>query len=53
MNLPNRFNLLTCKDFAIYVFDDNVVHLMPERRKLRWEPGYVLIIIGGGITGYI
>ena len=53
MNLLNRFNLLTCKDFAIYVFDDNVVHLMPERRKLLWEPGYVLIIIGGGITGYI
>ena len=53
MNLPNRFNLFTCKDFAIYVFDDNVVHLMPERRKLLWEPGYVLIIIGAGITGYI
>ena len=26
---------------------------MPELRKLLWERGYVLIIIGGGITGYI
>ena len=53
MNLPNRFNPFTCKDFAIYVLDDYAVHLMPEVRKLLWERGYVLIIIGGGITGYI
>ena len=26
---------------------------MPELRKLLWERGYVLIIIAGGITGYI
>ena len=53
MNPPNRFNPFTCKDFPVYVLDDYVVHLMPEVRKLLWERGYVLIIIGGGITGYI
>ena len=35
------------------MLNDYVVHLMPEVRKLLWEHGYVLIIIGGGITGYI
>ena len=53
MNFPNRFNSFWCKDFAIYVPDDYAVHLMPEVRKLLWERGNVLIIIGGGITGYI
>ena len=53
MNLPNRFNPFTCKDFAIYVLDDYAAHLMPEVRKFLWEHGYVLIIIGGGITDYI
>ena len=53
MNLPNRYNPFTCKDFAIYVVDDYAVHLMPEVRKLLWERGYVLILIGGSITGYI
>ena len=53
LNLPNRFNPSTCKDFAIYVLNDYAVHLMPEVRKLLCERGYVLIIIGGAITGYI
>lgn len=53
MNLPNRYNSFTCKDFAIYVLNNYAVHLMPEVRKLLWERGYVLILIGGGITGYI
>ena len=48
MNLPNRFNPFTCKDFAIYVLHDYAVHLMPEVRKLHWKRCYVL---GGGITG--
>ena len=51
MNLPNTFNPFTCKDFAIYVLHDYAVHLMLEVRKLHWERCYVLIIIGGGITG--
>ena len=53
INLPNRFDPFRCKNFAIYVLNDFVVHLMPQARKLLWERGYVLIIIGGGITGYI
>ena len=53
MNLLNRFIPFTCKDFTIYVLDDYAVHLMLEVRKLLWECSYVLIIIGGGITGYI
>ena len=53
MNLLNRFNPFTCKDFPIYVLDDYAVHLMLEVRKLLWERGYILIIIGGGITDYI
>ena len=56
MNIPNRFNPFTFnpfKDFAIYVLDNYAVHLMAEVRTLLWERGYVLIISGGGITGYI
>ena len=53
INLPNRFNPFKCKDFGIYKLDDYAVHLMLEVRKLLWERGYVLIIIGGGIKGYI
>ena len=52
LNLPDRYNPFTCKDFAIYELDDYATHLMPEVRKLLWECGYVLTIIGGGITAY-
>ncbi|CAI9726012.1 Hypothetical predicted protein [Octopus vulgaris] len=31
-NLPNRFNIFSHANFAIYVFDDYMVHLMPEVR---------------------
>ena len=52
-NLPNRYNSLTPKDFAIYVLDDYAVHLMPEIRKALYQRGYVLVVIGGGITRFI
>ena len=39
-NLPNRFNISTPKNYAIYVLDDCSVHR-----------GYSPIIIGGGVTG--
>ena len=54
-NLPNRRKdiFFPEKDFAIYVLDNYAVHLMPEVRKALLEKGYVLIIMGGGITGYI
>ena len=52
-NLPNCFNPFTQKGFAIYVTDDYAVHLMPEIRKALYERGYILILMGGGITGFI
>ena len=52
-NLPNRYNPFTQKDYAIYVIDDYAVHLMPEVRKALFQRGYILVITGGGITGFI
>ena len=52
-NLPNRFNPFTQKNFAIYVLDDYAVHLMPEVRKALYERGYILVVMGGGITGFV
>ena len=52
-NLPNRFNPFTQKGFAINVIDDYAVHLMPEIRKALYERGYILILVGGGVTGFI
>ena len=52
-NLPNRNNPFTPKTFAIYALDDYAVHLMPEIRKALWHRGYVLVILGGAITGFI
>ena len=51
--LPNHYNPLTPKDFAIYVLDNYAVHLMPEVRKALYQRGYVLALMGGGITGFI
>ena len=50
-SLPNRFNMFTEQGFAIYVLDDYSVHLMPEVRQALFKKGYVLVVIGGGITG--
>ena len=33
MNLPNRNDPFTCKDFAISEFNNYTVHLIPETRK--------------------
>ena len=35
------------------MLDDYSVHLMPEVRKALWDQGYILLIIGGGITGFV
>ena len=48
--LPNRSNMFTEQSFAIYVLDDYYVHLMPEVRQAMFKKGYVLVIIGAGIT---
>ena len=52
-NLPNRNHPWMKKDYAIYVLDDYAVHLMPEIRKALQARGYILVMIGGGITGDI
>ena len=52
-HLSNRFNSFTQKNYAIYVIDDYAVHLMPETRKAFFQRGYILVVMGGGITGFI
>ena len=50
-NLPNRHHLFTLKNYAIYILDDYSVHLLPETRQALLKKGYMLVGIGGGITG--
>ena len=52
-NLPNWFNIFTQKNYDVYVLNDYSVHLMPEVKEEFLKRGYVLIIIGGGVTGDI
>ena len=52
-HLPNRFNIFTEQGYAIYVLDDYSVYLMPGVRQALLKKGYVLIVIGGGVTGDI
>lgn len=52
-NLPNRHNLFMMRNYCIYVLDDYSVHLMPEVKSALLKRGYVLIGIGGGVTGDI
>ena len=35
------------------MLDDYAVHLMSEVRNALWDRGYVLVIISGGITGFV
>ena len=51
-NLPNRYHPFTQKDYAIHVLEDYAVHLMPDVRKALFQSGYILVIMGGGITGF-
>ena len=51
--LPNRFSLFTEKGFAICVLNDYPVHLIPEIQQALFKKGYILVIVGGGITGDI
>ena len=51
--LSNRFNMFAEQSFAIYVLDDYSVHLMPEVRQVLFKKGFVLVIIGDGVTGNI
>ena len=51
--LPNQFNMFTEQGFAIYVLDDHAVYIMPEVRQALFKKGYLLVVIGGGITGNV
>ena len=51
--LPNRFNIFSHANFAIYVLDDYAVHLMLEVKQALWNRGYILVIIGWGITSFV
>ena len=37
----------------MFVLDDYALHLMPEIRKALYQRGYVLVVMGGSITGFI
>ena len=50
-HLPNRYHIFSEKDYAIYVLDNYAVHLMPEVHCALFERGYILVPMGGGITG--
>ena len=52
-HLPNCFKIFSHSDFAIYVFDDYAVHLIPEVRKALWERGYILHILLADIIGFV
>ena len=52
-HLPNRFNMFTPKNYAIYVLDDYSVYLLPEVKEALLKRGYVYVGIGGSITGDI
>ena len=52
-NLPNRYNIFTPMNYAIYVLDNYSVHIMPEIKEALLKRGYVPVIIGGGVTGDI
>ena len=50
-NLPNRFNIFTPKNYAIYVLDDYSVHIMPEIKEAPVTSPPVTV--GGEVTGDI
>ena len=52
-HLPNRFNMFTPKNYAIYVLDDYSAHLLTRLKEALLKRGYVYVGIGGGITGDI
>jgi hypothetical protein len=52
-NLPNRYNIFSAKNYAIYVLDDYSVHIMDEIKNALLQKGYILVVIGGGVTGDI
>ena len=52
-NLSNRYISFFQKDYVIYVLDDYSVHLMSEVRKAFFQREYILVVMGGCVTGFI
>ena len=52
-NLPNRYNMFSQSNYALYILDDYFVHITDEVKKALLAKGYILVVIGGGITGDI
>ena len=52
-SMKNRSSMFTHKNYAIYVLDDYSVHITSEVRQALLTRGYILVCIGGGITGDI
>ena len=52
-NLPSRYNIFTPKNRTIYVLDNYSVHIILEIKEALIKRGYVPVIIGSGVTGYI
>ena len=53
-NLPScNKNPFSKKDWAIYVLDNYAVYIMLQIRRPLWGRGYVLLLMGGGITDFI
>ncbi|CAL4062693.1 unnamed protein product [Meganyctiphanes norvegica] len=51
--LKKRRHIIPQNEYSLYILDDYSVHLHDELRKQLLQIGYVLVIIGGGITGDI
>ena len=50
-NLINRHSLFMESNYVLYVSDDYSIQITDEVRKALLAKGYILVVIGGGITG--
>ena len=50
-NLPNRYNIFSQSNYALYILDDYSAHITEEVKRALLSKGYILVVIGGGITG--
>ena len=41
------------RKFKIFTLDDNSAHLDPSNKKALYQKGYILVVLGGHITGVI
>ena len=51
--LPNRYNMFTPKNNAIYVLDDYSVHLLSEVKEALSKRTYIFVGINNAITGVV